>query len=268
MVLCLEKLCTRFGVSRSYFETGVPISRLAPQVKCIRMSTPFLCLSLCIYHLLSNNKTISGMIVVLKKCIVSPNALRMKYYKWYNRKYFKYKGIKFGEGMKVYNKVYVTGYRGRITIGDDFHFTSGDGVNPICGNIRGCIHIGAPKASITIGNHVGISSACLWAMDSITIGNNVNIGGKCMIMDTDVHQIDFMARRGDKAATSDNASTTVKCAPVIIGDDVWIGANCQILKGVTIGNRSIIGAGSVVTKDIPADCIAVGNPCHIIRKLV
>ena len=54
--------------------------------------------------------------------------------------------------------------------------------------------------------------------------------------------------------------------PITIGDDVWIGGNVTILPGVTIGHRCTIGAGSVVTKDIPADSIAVGNPCHVIKK--
>ena len=58
-----------------------------------------------------------------------------------------------------------------------------------------------------------------------------------------------------------------KSAPVVIEDDVWVGAHCIILKGVTIGARSIIGAGSVVTKSIPADCVAAGNPCKVIKNL-
>lgn len=56
-------------------------------------------------------------------------------------------------------------------------------------------------------------------------------------------------------------------APVVIEDDVFIGMNCIILKGVRIGARSIIAAGSVVTKNIPADCIAAGNPAKVIRLL-
>lgn len=58
-----------------------------------------------------------------------------------------------------------------------------------------------------------------------------------------------------------------KSAPVVIEDDVWVGAHCIILKGVTIGARSVIGAGSVVTKSIPADCVAAGNPCRVIKNL-
>lgn len=178
------------------------------------------------------------------------------------------KGIEFGKNMLAYNKVYLTGYRqGRITIGDNFHLTSGDGINPICRNIRACIHLGRPSAIITIGNQVGMSSPCIWIQNKLTIGNHVNIGGNCIIFDTDTHQIDYLARRGEKAADPNEPTTTVQSAPVTIEDDVWIGANCIILKGVTIGARSIIGAGSVVTKSIPADCIAAGNPCRVIRGL-
>ena len=86
-------------------------------------------------------------------------------------------------------------------------------------------------------------------------------------MDTDVHQLDYLVRRGEKPLDAKDARTTIQSAPVTIEDDVWIGANCMILKGVTIGARSVIGAGSVVTKSIPADCIAAGNPCKVIRKL-
>lgn len=55
--------------------------------------------------------------------------------------------------------------------------------------------------------------------------------------------------------------------PIVIEDDVLIGARSIVLKGVTIGARSVIGAGSVVVKDIPADCIAAGNPCKVIKYL-
>ena len=196
------------------------------------------------------------------------NFLRIKFYRRFNRLYFRLKGIIFGKNMLAYNKCYLTGYKnGKFTIGDYFHLTSGDGVNPICRNIRACIHRGHPSAVITIGNHVGMSSPCIWINERLTIGNHVNIGGNCMILDTDVHQLDYLARRGEKSADSNESSTMVQTAPVTIEDDVWIGANCQILKGVTIGVRSVIGAGSVVTKSIPADCIAAGNPCKVIRRI-
>lgn len=199
---------------------------------------------------------------------MSFQSLKIVFFKFFNRLYFRLKEIDFGKNMMAYNKVYLTGNRrGKIVIGDDFHLTSGDCINPICRNIRACIHRGSSNAVITIGNHVGMSSPCIWILDRLTIGNNVNIGGNCMILDTDVHQLDYLARRGEKPVNNNDSTTTVQTAPVTIENDVWIGANCQILKGVTIGARSVIGAGSVVTKSIPADSIAVGNPCKVIRRI-
>ena len=198
------------------------------------------------------------------------NGIKIKFYRVFNRLYFRLKGVLYGRDMLAYNKVYLTGYcrrgGGRICIGDNFHLTSGDCINPICRNVRACFHLGSPKATIVIGDHVGMSSPCIWVHDRLTIGNHVNIGGGCMILDTDVHQLDYMARRGGMQPNPDDVNTTVQSAPVVIEDDVWIGANCQVLKGVTIGARSVIGAGSVVTKSIPADSIAAGNPCRVIRS--
>lgn len=199
--------------------------------------------------------------------MLSINGLRIKYYRLYNKLYFRFKKIRFGKDLQVYNKVYITGARGNIQIGEHFCFTSGDGVNPLCRNVRGSIHTDLPTSQILIGNHVGISSACLWVRERLTIGNHVNIGGNCVIMDTDVHQIDYLARRGEKAYHADDAETGVQSAPIVIEDDVWIGTNCTILKGVTIGTKSVIGAGSVVTKSIPANSIAAGVPCKVLRTI-
>lgn len=142
-----------------------------------------------------------------------------------------------------------------IGIGDNFYFSSGNGVNPIASNLQGAIYL-ENGASLKIGNNVGMSSTRLWIHESVRIGNNVKIGGCVLITDTDAHPMDYVVRRSSNEGT--------KSAPVVIEDDVWIGAHCIILKGVTIGARSIIGAGSVVTKSIPADCVAAGNPCRVI----
>lgn len=125
-------------------------------------------------------------------------------------------------------------------------------------NLQGAVYV-EPGAELTIGNNVGMSSTRFWVHDSVAVGDNVKIGACVLITDTDAHPMDYMARRTSSEGT--------KSAPIVIEDDVWVGAHCIILKGVTIGERSIIGAGSVVTKSIPADCVAAGNPCKIIRKL-
>ena len=162
--------------------------------------------------------------------------------------------------MDVGTRITLKKYRGaEFIIGDNFVFTSGDSINPISRNIRGCIFINT-DAKLNIGNDVGISSACIWCDESITIGSHVRIGGDCIILDTDCHSLNYTDRR---QIESDRKGTRTK--PVRIGDDVLIGARTMILKGVTIGDRSVVGAGSIVTQDIPCDCIAAGNPCKVIR---
>ena len=195
--------------------------------------------------------------------------LRTKYYRCYNALYFKLIGIKYGKNIQVFDKVYVKG-GGKITIGDNFVFTSGEAINPICRNIRGCIYTVTEDAKITIGNNVGISSACIWSQTSITIGDNVNIGGDCLIMDSDAHPHNFMKRRGEFAIEvgKERYLKEIPSKPITIGNDCWIGARCIILKGVNIGARSIIAAGSVVTKDIPEDCIVAGNPARVVKRVI
>ena len=168
----------------------------------------------------------------------------------------------------VTNKVYITG-SGQVTIGDDFKYTSGDSLNAICRNIRGTFHTVTPNSKIEIGDRVGISSACLWAKESIKIGNDVNIGGDCLIMDNDAHPHNYLLRQSDYARKvgKEKYKELIPTAPIIIDDNVWIGARCIILKGVHIGARTIIAAGSVVTKDIPSDVIAAGNPAKVINNI-
>ena len=187
-----------------------------------------------------------------------PYTLKV-FYKYYNRIWLWLIGVDYGNRLNVHSKIYVSGY-GKLKIGDDFVCVSGDNTNPIGRNLRCSFCLGDKHAIIDIGNNVGISASCLWINTCLTIGDNVKIGADCMIMDNDAHSIDYSGRRkGGKGK--------IMSAPIFIDDDVWIGAKCLILKGVHIGARSIIGAGSVVTKDIPADCIAAGNPCKILRNI-
>ena len=187
-----------------------------------------------------------------------PSTLRIKLYPHINRLILKANGAVFGKNLQIPGKVSWLIRGARITIGDNFYLSSGNGVNPIASNLQADVYV-EPGATLTIGNNVGMSSTRLWIHESARIGNNVKIGGCVLITDTDAHPMDYMARRSSNEGT--------KSAPVVIEDDVWVGAHCIILKGVTIGARSIIGAGSVVTKSIPADCVAAGNPCRVIKSL-
>ena len=97
------------------------------------------------------------------------------------------------------------------------------------------------------------------AEEQIIIGDRVTVGANSILVDTDFHPLDALARQ--------NTPWDGGTAPIMIEDDVFIGMGTLVLKGVTIGGRSIIGAGSVVTRDIPPDVIAAGNPATVIRKL-
>ena len=90
----------------------------------------------------------------------------------------------------------------------------------------------------------------------VTFGDNVFIAPNC-VFSTAGHAIDSAQR---------NQGLEI-ALPITVGDSVWIGANVSVLPGVTIGSNTIIGAGSVVNKDIPAGVIAAGNPCKVIRRI-
>lgn len=154
----------------------------------------------------------------------------------------------------------ITGRDSQVSIGKNFRLVSSDLINPLCKN-KACINV-SERASLQIGNNCGMSSPTMWVRKSVKIGNNVNFGGGCILFDTDAHSLNYLHRRD---GITDMANRVDK--EIVIDDDVLIGANTIILKGVHIGARSVIGAGSVVTKDIPADSIAAGNPAKVIKKI-
>jgi len=111
--------------------------------------------------------------------------------------------------------------------------------------------------NIKLGKNVLINYNCIFLdTGEISIGDNTLIGPGTKIV-TANHSMDAEKRR----------DWAVSCIPVKIEEDVWIGAGAVILPGVTIGARSVIGAGSVVTRDVPSDTVAAGNPARILRSL-
>lgn len=117
-----------------------------------------------------------------------------------------------------------------------------------------------PGARLVIGDDVGMSGASICAAVHVEIGSGTLIGANVMIADTDFHPIETLERRYMPLAKASHAE-------VIIDENVFIGANTIILKGVRIGRDSVIGAGSVVSRDVPPGVIAAGNPCRVIRAL-
>ena len=129
------------------------------------------------------------------------------------------------------------------------------------GTIQPCVfNYSKPNSIIEIGDNVGISGSTINATTKITIGDNVLIGSGCLITDTDSHPLHWEDR-----LTNDDSKT--KSKPIVIEDNVFIGARSIVLKGVTIGFGSVIGAGSVVTQSIPPNVVACGNPARIIKQI-
>lgn len=132
----------------------------------------------------------------------------------------------------------------------------------ILGSIKGNAVITAPfycdyGFNISIGeNFYTNHNVTILDGAKVTFGDNVFIAPNC-VFSTSGHAIDSEQRgRGLEIAW-----------PITVGDNVWIGANVSVLPGVTIGSDTIIGAGSVVNRDIPSGVIAAGNPCKVIRKI-
>lgn len=114
------------------------------------------------------------------------------------------------------------------------------------------------ESKVIIGNNVAINNAfSIVAFSTIIIEDDVLIGVNCSIIDNDGHHLD-----------ADKRNTGIpKSAPVTIKDNAFLGSNVTVLKGVTIGKNSVIGNGSVVTRSIPDNVIAAGNPAQVIRNL-
>jgi acetyltransferase-like isoleucine patch superfamily enzyme len=168
-------------------------------------------------------------------------------------------GFKLGSGCRFWKQPVVYMEVGsKLEIGDRCVFRSDFDSNPIGVSIRCIISTHSPDAVIKIGNGCGFSGTSIGVKESLVIGDNVLVGANSFITDFDWHSLNALDR--------DNAAD-VKSRKVVIEDNVWIGLNCVILKGVHIGRNSIIGAGSVVTKSVPADSICGGNPCRVLRSI-
>ncbi len=158
--------------------------------------------------------------------------------------------------VSIRGSVYMYSAKQSIHFGKNVEINSNLRSNPIGGSTRTILYA-KPGARITIGDHTGISNSCLYAAKEIVIGSHVLIGGDCKIYDTDFHSKNAEERQ--------NINEVVNAAKVEIKDNVFIGAHSIILKGVTIGENSIIAAGSVLTKDVPPNQIWGGNPAHYIK---
>lgn len=122
--------------------------------------------------------------------------------------------------------------------------------------------------NISLGSNVIININCVFVdCNKITVGNNVLIASNVQLC-TATHPTSLHERIVPNWEPQGNIPFFRTYAlPISIGDNVWIGAGAIVLPGVSIGANTVIGAGSIVNKSIPANCVAVGNPCKVIRSL-
>jgi acetyltransferase-like isoleucine patch superfamily enzyme len=166
--------------------------------------------------------------------------------------------ITLGKGCRFWGNMHFQRIAGSsITVGEECRFRSATWSNLI-GTNRPCyLCTLRPNAKIIIGKGSGFSGTVISAAQSIEIGPNVICGANVTITDTDWHNLDRSLDGMRPAAT----------APVTIGENVWLAMNVTVLKGVSIGENSVVAANSIVTRDIPANVLAAGQPAKIIKKI-
>jgi len=158
-----------------------------------------------------------------------------------------------GTAFRMEQLPYLSG-QGEILIGDGVRLS---GKSSLCFNNR---HGNRPQ--ISIGDRTFVGHNCAFVAGSrIDIGNDCLIASGVRIADQDGHPIDANRRRAGEPTPQD------RIHPIRIGNDVWIGAGAVILKGVTLGDRSIVAGHAVVTRDVAPDTIVAGNPARVVQEL-
>jgi len=168
--------------------------------------------------------------------------------------------IECGRDLEIFGRVIIRTGDGKIVIGNRVVFVSSSWRSTPSGVAHPVrLRTFMPTARIIFEDGSGMSGGSVTARSrTIRIGRNTLIGPDCMFVDSDFH-IAWPPEDRNRFATTDLD------ADISVGDNVWFGARCIVLKGVTIGDNSVIAAGSVVTKDVPSNALAGGNPARVLK---
>lgn len=126
-----------------------------------------------------------------------------------------------------------------------------------------------PQAEIIIGDRTYIGNSMIVSSTKVEFGNDILVAWGCSFVDHNSHALQFAQRKDDvlQWRKGEKDWSHVECKPIKINDKAWIGFNCIILKGVTVGEGAVVGAGSVVTKDVPPYTVVAGNPAKFIKSI-
>jgi acyl-[acyl carrier protein]--UDP-N-acetylglucosamine O-acyltransferase len=173
---------------------------------------------------------------------------------------FLFTGVAWGAGWRVLGMPIIQRHRGsRILIGSRITLRSTPRSNPLAPNHAVVLSTRSRNAVLSIGEGCGFTGTTIVAEERVEIGNRVLFGANVTVADTDFHPLAPESRRIDINAGSHK--------PIRIEDDVFIGMNALVLKGVTIGEGAVVGAGSVVRSDVPPRAIVAGNPAVVVGKV-
>jgi len=170
------------------------------------------------------------------------------------------RGFQISTPIRLFGHPICSRYPGSsISLGSHVTLDSSVRANPLGGSSPCVLRTMTSAARLTLGDRVGLSSSIIVAGNSVEIGQDTILGAGAMVLDNDFHALGL----GFSWLTEYSKNSK----PVKIGRGCFIGARSIILKGVTLGDRVIIGAGSVVTRDVPAFSIAAGNPARIVGTI-
>ena len=194
----------------------------------------------------------------------TPWKIRNEAWRWLEypriRFLFAFYDIPWGRSWRLYGAPIIQKHcRSMMSFGSGMQLRSSLRSNPMAPNHPVVLATWGEGACLEIGDNFRMTGGNLFSASRIVIGDNVVIGANTTIVDTDFHFTDFIQRW---AKPSEGKTTEVA-----IEDNVFIGMNCLVLKGVRIGKGSTVGAGSVVTESVPPYVIVAGNPARVISPL-
>ena len=167
-------------------------------------------------------------------------------------------GIKWISSWRIYGLPILQRHRqSEITIGKRMNLRSSRRSNPLSPNHPVVLSTRAKGARLTIGADFAMTGGTVCVDTCIDIGDRVTVGANSIIVDTDFHPLVAQSR-----TSTPNAGESI---PTIIEDDVFIGANCIVLKGVRLGKGCVLGAGSIVVHSVPPFTIAGGVPAKVLK---